>query len=225
MFNSEAEMTGPVKRWMESLSLIVKAEFISPWGLCDLVGLSFRKRNVARRLRLGQRQPVTSMTRAALLLQIPDVDADEFMTMRQIIEACAPTLPEEVVVEEAQKLMEDKFVIRKGNRLQKVNGWMPLQKRLIAIELKLKRVGEAMLQAQNNLGFADESYVGLPKDLAARMAGSARREDFCKRGVGLLAVTPISCEMLIRSRRVSAGNAVFQFCCVEKFWRTVPKGN
>ena len=225
MFNCEAEMTGPVKRWMESSSLIVKSEFISPWGLCDLVGLSFRKRNVALRLGLGQRRPLTSMTRAALLLQIPDADTNEFITMRQIIATCAPALPKEVVVEEAQRLMDDKFVIRKGDRLQKVNGWMPLQKRLVAIELKPKRVGEAMLQAQNNLGFANESYVGLPKALAARMAGSARRDDFCKRGVGLLAVTPVSCEILIRSRHVSAGNAVFQFCCVEKFWRTFSKGN
>jgi hypothetical protein len=134
-------------------------------------------------------------------------------------------LSEEVVIEETQKLMDDKYVTRKADRLQRVNGWMPLQKRFIAIELKLKRVGEAMLQAENNLGFADESYVGLPKRLANRIAASDRRDDFYKRGIGLLAVTPNSCETLICSRRISAGNPVFQFCCVEKFWRTTAKCN
>ena len=225
MFDSEANMTGPVKRWMESVGLIVKSELISPWGICDLVGLSFNKRSVARRLELGQRRPVTSMTRAALLLQIPDIGTNESVTLSQIIDACSPALSEEVVVNEAQVLMEDKFVIRQGDRLQKVNGWMPMQKRLIAIELKLKRVEEALLQAQNNLGFVTESYVGLPADLAIRIAGSARCHDFHERGVGLFAVTPASCHLLIRSRRESTSNPVFQFCCVEKFWRTTAKGN
>ncbi len=225
MFNREAEMTGPARRWMESLGLIVRSELISPWGICDLVGLSFNKPNVARRLQLGQRRPVTSMTRAALLLQIPDVETKQEVTLSQLIAACAPILPEEVVVAQAQALVEDKFVIRNGDRLQKINGWMPLQRRLVSIELKLKRVEEAMLQAQNNLGFANESYVGLPLDLAIRVAESGRRDSFYRRGIGLVAVTPNTCEVLIRSRSMPVNNPVFQFCCVEKFWRSAAKGN
>ena len=225
MFKSEADMAEPVKLWMESLSLLVKAEFISPWGICDFVGLNFRNHNVARRLELGQRRAVTSTARAALLLQIPDIETNRCITLSELIAAFAPVLPEEVVLKEAQRLVADKFVVRERDRLQKVNGWMPLQKRLMAVELKLKRIEEAIRQAQNNLGFSNESYVALPMELATRITSSNRREDFLKRGIGLLGVTPDSCMVLIRSRSVPSGNPVFQFCCVEKFWRSLIKGN
>jgi hypothetical protein len=165
------------------------------------------------------------MARAALLLQIPDVETNQSVTISELIAAFAPAIPEDWVVEEAEELVKDKFVKREGNRLQKVNGWMPLQKRLLAIEVKLKRVEEAMVQAQNNLGFADESFVGLPKELAVRVASSRRRGDFLKRGVGLLSVSQGTCEMLIRSRAVLTGNPVFRFCCVERFWRNFSKGS
>lgn len=225
MFKSEADMADPVKCWMDSLSLLVKAEFISPWGICDFVGLSFRDRSVARRLELGQRRAVTSTVRAALLLQIPDVETNQCITLSELIATVAPAIPEEVVIHEAQELVTDTFVMREGDRLQKVNGWMPLHKRLIAVELKLKRIEQAMLQAENNLGFSDESYVGLPMDLATRIIGSSRRETFSKRGIGLLGVTPNSCMVLIPSCPVPSGNPVFRFCCVEKFWRSFVKGN
>lgn len=225
MFKSEADMAEPVKRWMESLSLLVRSEFISPWGICDFVGLTFRKQNVARRLSLGQKSAVTSSTRAALLLQIPDIESKRCVSLADLIVACAPAIPGEMVMRETRRLVQDKYVVQEGAKLQKVNGWMPLQKRLMAVELKMKRVEEAMLQAENNLGFASESYVGLPAELANRIADSARRHDFLKRGIGLLAVTSDSCLMLIRSHAETISNPVFQFCCVEKFWRGATKGN
>jgi hypothetical protein len=225
MFKAEADMAKPVKRWMESLGLLVRSEFISPWGICDFVGLSFSKIKVARRLALGQKCPVTSMARAALLLRIPDVESNKCTTLADLIAECAPAIPTEIVTTETRTLIKDKYLVRDGDRLQKVNGWMPLQKRLMAVELKVKRVEQAILQAQNNLGFASESYVGLPAQLANRIAGSNRRNEFLKLGIGLLAVTSGSCRMLILSRPEISGNPVFQFCCVEKFWREATRGN
>jgi hypothetical protein len=109
--------------------------------------------------------------------------------------------------------------------MQKLNGWMPLHKRLIAVELKLNRVEEAISQARNNLIFADSSYVWLPKKLALRVASRRIRESsFLESGVGLLAVASAECEILIPSRHCSAKpDPVIQFYCVEKFWRTYPK--
>ncbi len=47
--------------------------------------------------------------------------------------------------------MNDGFIVRTDTQaLQKINGWMPLQKRLVAVELKLSRVEEAISQAVNN---------------------------------------------------------------------------
>jgi hypothetical protein len=122
----------------------------------------------------------------------------------------------------------DRFVLRLcGDRLQKLNGWMPPQKRLIAVELKVKRVREAMSQALNNFNFAAESYVALPEDLAIRVAAKpARWRSFLDGGVGLLGVTPRSCDIVIRSHRRSwFFDPAIQFYCIEKFWRTYPKGS
>jgi hypothetical protein len=228
MFKSEAEMTQPVVQWMESLDLIVKSEFVSPWGICDAVGLSFNKRNVAKRLGLQQTRAVSSIVRAALLLRVPDVETQNSITLSQLADEVEPTISRQSVREEMERLAEERFVVcTSEGAYQKLNGWVPLQKRLIAVELKLKRVEEAFSQALNNFGFADESYVALPKELAERLREKpARADDFRTIGIGLIAVTRKTCEILIRSRKTSHENhPAVQFYCVEKFWRTLPKGN
>jgi hypothetical protein len=226
MFKSETNMAEPVVRWLRSLNLTVRSEFITPSGICDLVGVSFKARNVANRLRLGQTQPVGSITRAALLLRIPHADTAQSVTVRRLAKECAPTIPEEVVVEHTLRLIADGFVRRiSRDRLQRLNGWVPLHKRIIAVELKLDRVEEAMSQAWNNLIFADESFVALPTEIAHRVAAKRDRwSSFLDSGVGLLAVSGRECKVLIPSRNRSVPpDAAIQFYCIEKFWRTYIK--
>jgi hypothetical protein len=132
------------------------------------------------------------------------------------------------VSDETARLITDRFVVSPSRgRLQKVNGWMPLQDRLVAVELKLTRIDEAMQQALNNLGFAEESYVGLPVELARRVAANASRwSDYFDAGVGLLSVARRGCQVLVSARKT--GNwtdTAIQLYCVEKFWRTRSKGN
>ena len=183
MFAYETEMVSPATKWLESLGLMVKAEFGAPWGLCDLVGVSMQGKRVAKRLRLRQTKPVASPTRAAILLRIPDVEAPKCITLGKLVRDCAPAIPEDVVLRETRRLIADRYVVQSSRqRLQKLNGWMPLQKKLVALELKLSRVEEAMMQAVSNLGFADESYVGLPGQLARRvLSGKQRTPTFGRR--------------------------------------------
>jgi hypothetical protein len=227
MFDSEAKMSKPVIRWMQALGLQVKAEFITPWGVCDLVGLSFRPRNVIHRRRLGQNQPITSVTRAALLTEIPDEVTGDAISLRALVKKYAYVMPPDVVDFQVRRLIAEKFVFHTSNgELQKRNGWVPLHKRLVAVELKLHRIDEVMSQANNNLLFAQESYVALPNTVASRVyEKSSRWSQFFAYGVGLISVTPRKCEVLIRSQPgASAADNLLQFCCVEKFWRTFPKG-
>lgn len=224
MFSYEANMVNPVIQWMESRRLIIKSEFITPWGMCDLVGLEFRKRHVAERLRLRQSQPVSSLTSASLLLSIPE---HRTMTFQKLSRMCSPIISDEVFSAEMHRLVRDRFVCYAGGRLQRLNGWMPLHKQLIAIELKLSRVEEAMAQAWNNLSFAEKSYVALPRDVAIRVKSRQLRwSPFIKSGVGVLSVTAKSCDVVIPSKRCPSykPDPVLQFYCVEKFWRT-SKGN
>lgn len=228
MFAYETEMVRPATRWLESLGLMVKPEFITPWGICDLVGASMDGSRVSRRLELRQTRPVGSPTRAAILLRIPDVESSRSVTLGKLVRDCAPAIPESVVVRETERLIADRYVVQlTRHRLHKLNGWMPLQERLVAVELKLSRVDEVMMQGVSNLGFADESYVGLPNPVARRVFAARRRwADYFSEGIGLLAVGRRSCSVLLcASTTQGRPDPALQFYCVEKFWRTYPKGS
>lgn len=223
MFARESEMTASVARWMRASGMTARSEFATPWGLCDLVGLRFNRYRVARRLELKQIRAVSSITRAVLLLQIPDVETQRFITLDKLVRNYASSITEEVVRGETSRLIADGFVACSSRcRLQKVNGWMPLQERLVAVELKLSRIDEAMRQAVNNLGFADESYVALPDDVAQRvMSTSTRWSKFFDLGIGLISVARYRSKVLRPAEK--AGNwtdKAIQLYCVEKFWST-----
>jgi hypothetical protein len=221
-------MAGSVAAWMKSRGMAVKSEFVTPWGICDFAGLTFNHDKVARRLQLKQTRAIGSITGAVLLLQIPDVKTKMSTTLDRLVRQCAPSIPKEVVSKETARLIADRFVVCSSRgRLQKINGWMPLQDRLVAVELKLQRIEEAMRQALNNLGFAEESYVGLPDGAAHRVASNASRwSDFFDAGVGLLSVAQQGCEVLIPAHRTRPWtDAAIQLYCVEKFWRSRLKDN
>jgi len=228
MFLYETQMVAPAAKWLEQLGLTVKNEFVTPWGICDLVGASLDPQQVSKRLEHRQTKPVASVTRAAILLQIPDVESENSITLGKLVRDYAPVIPQEIVIREIERLIEDRYVVRSGrNRLQKLNGWMPLHRQLVAVELKLSRVNEAMTQAVSNLGFAGESYVGLPSKIAKRVAANKQRwaKHFDK-GIGLLAVSARSCSVLVPVFvKKEPPNPALQFYCVEKFWRTYPKGS
>ncbi len=55
-FRRESQMVVPVRRWLERQNLLVKPEFLLPWGVCDFVAVAFRSENVKKRLKLRQKQ-------------------------------------------------------------------------------------------------------------------------------------------------------------------------
>lgn len=228
MFAAESDMAESATRWLEAGGMIVKPEFVTPWGICDFVGLRFNQERVAHRLQLRQTKAVSSITRAVLLLAIPDIETKRSVSLDYLIRIFRPSIQAEVVEAETARLIKDRFVVSSSRRrLQKINGWMPLQDRLVAIELKLFRIEEAMRQATNNLSFADESYVGLPAEVAHRVAlKSSRWSAFFDAGVGLLSVSKHNCDVLVQPRKSGVwSDLAIQLYCVEKFWRTRPKGS
>ncbi len=228
MFARESEMAASASGWLTARGLVVKSEFVSPWGICDFVGVRFNETNVAHRLSYRQTKRVASITRAALLLEVPDVETGHSISLKRMVRNCAPAIPEEIVIKEVQHLEADGFV-RRGPRgqLQKLNGWVPLQESVVAVELKLARIDEAMHQARQNLGFADESYVGLPSDVARRVAATSTRwSEFFDDGVGLLSVGKSRCTVLIQARKSpDRTDEAIQLYCVDKFWSGRVRGN
>jgi hypothetical protein len=227
MFIRESEMTPPVVRWMKLSGLQIRQEFITPWGICDLVGVTLNSKNVDHRLRLKQNKPISSITRAALLLSVPELETTKSVSIDRLKNTFVPAIREEVVVAEIERLISDRFVVKNAKgRLQKLNGWMPLQQRLVAVELKLSRVEEAFQQAMSNLGFAQESFVAFPMRTAVRIAdGSSKWSRYIREGVGVIGVGTRSCRVLVPSMpRHANSNPAIQLYCVEKFWRSRAAG-
>lgn len=213
-------MTEPAVRWMKSIGLMVKLEVISPWGMCDLVGVSLNPERVAQRLELKQTHAVNSMRRATMLLNIPDAKSRKSTTFEKIAESYLHFTTEEEIAKDIDRLITERFVVRTpSGRLQKVNGWMPLHDRLVALELKMSRIEEAMRQSFNNLGFASESYVGFPSDVAHRINDKPKRwQHYLDAGVGLLSVSKDECVVLRPGCISKTADPVLQFYSVEKFW-------
>ena len=102
----------------------------------------------------------------------------------------------------------------------KPNGWLPLHKRLIAVELKLARVDDAFLQAINNQGFADESYVALPAERAKLLMSGRRKFTFRERGIGVISVSAGDCRVVLKSARKSpSSDHASQIYSVDRFWK------
>jgi hypothetical protein len=228
VFRLEREMATPGREWLKRQGLLIKEEFSTPWGICDLVGVSFSQERVRQRLNLGQREAIGPPLRIALLNRIPDSEAGETVAPARLESEFNDLLTPCEIQRALRNLIESGFVVTvHSGCLQKLNGWVPLHWRIVALELKLRRVEEALNQARSHLRFATHSYVGLPSELALRVAQSTRRRDFLNLGVGIVAVSPTHCEVVVRSQGQSSAeqDKVLQMHCVERFWRTRVRDN
>ena len=224
-FTYEHQMLGPAQRWLRTKGLMTKTEFSTPWGICDIVGCSFNHRNVKKRIGYGQINPIGPHVRVMLLSPIPDHTTTKSITLAELCRQFAPFFDQPCITLELNRLIKDKFVrVTPQGAFQKINGWMPLRKKIVALELKLNRVTEVLYQAINHLEFADESYVGLPIEIAERVAKSPRRSEFLYNGIGILGITSDKCKVLLKSApSLSWQNPIFQAHCAERFWRTYIK--
>jgi hypothetical protein len=226
VFAYEREMAGPAIAWLAGQKLMVKWEFPTPWGVCDLVGCSLNEHKVRRRLALGQRKPLRSPLRVHLLSLIPDRREQRTVSIEDLHRRFGGHLDCGRIEQEVAKLLEDRFVEQvDGKMCSRHDRWMPLHKRLVAVELKLARADDALVQAVNNLGFADESYVALPADRARRLLTSKWRSTFTTRGIGLLAIGPGACRVVLKAEPLCRqANSPIQHYCVERFWQLRLKG-
>ena len=220
-------MFKPAEAWLKSKGLMVKREFPTPWGICDLVGCSFNKRNVTKRLRLGQKKPIGSHFRTMLLSHIPDENESKPIESSHLVGIFSEFFNKERIIYELNRLERDKFVQRTSSgSIYKLNGWMPLHRKIITLELKLSRIQDVLNQAISHLEFADESYVGLPMETARRIVKSDTVTLFIQNGIGIVGL----CSKSYKVFRSPGNNRaktdrVLQAHCAERFWRNYPKGN
>jgi hypothetical protein len=158
----------------------------------------------------------------AVLHAIPDRERHTYATFRGLSRRFAPAMGTDRLRDELQQLLAGRFIVSpKRNAFQRVNGWLPLHERLVAVELKLTRFSEAMTQAVAHLAFAPESYVAMPQPLADRLASDVRGSRLASAGLGLLAVNLRECSVLIpASGRQEEIDPVLQLAFIERFWKS-----
>ena len=217
-FGLEKWMTIPALKWLTATPMLVKWEFRTPWGICDLVGVELSQTRVAARISSGQRTSIGPPSRVALLQLIPDASTGRTTDVERLRSQIDE--PASIFERDLRSLCERRFVVRhEDGGLQRLTGWAPLHTRIVAIELKLSRVDEVISQARSHTAFATESFIGLPTDKAVRLANSERAKRLREAGVGLLSVDREEASVLIRPEGHSNPDPVLQMHCVERFWR------
>ena len=226
-FRFEHEMANSARTWLKRQGLMVKEEFYTPWGVCDFVGVEFNAKQVHKRLHLGQKHAIGPLIRLDILSAVPDADTGRSTTLEELADKYQDLLAATEVCAEIEKLITGKFVsVSEQGTLQRMNGWVPLHRRLVALELKLNRVEEALGQAISHQAFAEESFVGFPAELAERIGTSQRAAKFLAEGVGIVSVGKSRCHIVLHPEtRRHPINPTLQMHCVERFWRTRIKGN
>lgn len=226
-FKYENEMMGPAAAWLQDRGLAVKREFQTPWGLCDLVGCSLNRTSVKRRLALGQASHISSQLRVALLYSLPDVEEEEAASLEALNDGFGGFLDEAQIESELQRLVEGRFVrLTNEGGYQKCNGWIPLHKKIVALELKLSRISDVFHQAVGNLGFAQESYIGIPMATGRRLMSSSRLEAYKQKGIGILGIARDKCTVLLRaSFDRNRPDAVLSAYCAERFLSLTVRDN
>ena len=226
-FRYECDMARSARSWLKGQGLTVKEEFYTPWGICDFVGASLDERRVLERLKLGQRRPIGPPIRIEILGAVAEAETGRATTLEELAQKFEGLLTADEVRAEVERLVIGNFVrVNREGAFQKVNGWVPLHTRLVALELKLSRVEDALGQAVSHQAFAEESFVGLPTGLAERIADSPRAARFLAEGVGIVSVGKSRCRIVLRPEtRRHPADPTLQMHCVERFWRTRVKGN
>jgi hypothetical protein len=221
MFRYERELEAPAARWLARQGLAVRREFETPVGVCDVVGCALDGKRARLRQSLKQTSTLGPPTRVELWHQIPDRASKRCTTLEELVDRFGSFWDRAAVEQELDRLIGHGFVSTTSNgKLQRRSPWHPLQKRIVAIELKLTRVTEALAQAVRCAGFADEAFVGVPHATAVYAAG-CRSAEFERAGVGLLAIRQHSVQVLIapRPRRRSVFDPIARTHAVERFWR------
>ncbi len=130
-FRLEKEMAAPVSRWLCAQGLVVKHEFKTQWGICDVVACELDPEKVSIRVRQRQSKSLGTANRVFVHQRLPDAEVSRrgisVDRLQQILNFSQP----EKLKSELEKLVASGHAKRTaGGCFLKVNGWAPLHKKI-----------------------------------------------------------------------------------------------
>ena len=215
-FRFEADMAPAVRDWLGRQGLVVRSELATPVGICDLAGCLIDQGRAAERKRLGQARVLGPQLRVDVWSR---VSADWPVSSAALTEDYSGTVTGQRIEQELARLVASRLVERnpRGDYIRYAP-WHPLHERLVAVELKLTKVTDALRQAEAYQTFANETYVALPARVA-HVTRELHHQRFRTASVGLLAVHLTRVEILIDAAPRQPFDEVLTTHVVERFWR------
>jgi hypothetical protein len=219
-FRNERAMLSPIHLWLADQGFFTKYEFQTPWGICDLVGVRPVADKVTARMSAGGKEAIGSSTNAAVLLAIPSVESGKSISPARLAKALGDYVSSEKISQSLKALKKKRFIESTAKGYwRRIDAWHPFFDSIVAIEFKLSRVEEVLLQATHHKGITQQSYVALPAAAAERALIGKGRERFSARGVGVIALSENTCATLLAPETSAyATNPVFALHAAERFW-------
>jgi hypothetical protein len=220
----ESHLKGSVHRWLASSGLVPFEEVTTSWGIVDVLGIRANVGNVMERLRAGHNQPIGDFRSILILLFIPTEKSRRSVSRTELHVEFGELLGAATVDRIVEKLIRKRMVAHTaGRRLFRVIDTLPYHDELVCVELKLSRIDDVLAQARRHRVAATSSFVGLPQEVAEKVAAS-RKGDFKDYGVGLLAITIDHCSVLVPAGSTgSERERAHEIAVAEKCWSAILK--
>jgi hypothetical protein len=153
-------------------------------GVVDLLAVDFNDHVLSRRVRAGL-GPIELPLRIEILSYLRP---DRFLSLERLARRVGSN-PRALTRSTLRPLAELGAIELEATRARATGAWIPVAKRLTAVELKLSKWRDAARQADNAAWAADRSWVVLD----ARRAGAAlrNRDYFAEFGIGLAVVDSV----------------------------------
>ena len=213
-------MLSPIHLWLGAQGFFARYEFQTPWGICDLVGVKPVAENVVARAAAGITEPIGSAQNVAVFLAIPSASSGRSISPEKLAAALGDYTDSGQIGRSLASLRKKRLVTatRQGN-FRRSDRWLPVVESIIAVEFKLSRVEEVLLQATHHKDITEKSYVALPAAAAARVASGRNRERFVERGIGLISLSADTCDILLPpGPSIYRVNPIFELHTAERFW-------
>lgn len=219
----EAHLNGTVHRWLAANGAMPFDEVTTSWGIVDVVGIRANVDRVIERLAAGQHETIGDFRSVLVLLEIPRVSARKACSLEELKERFGQLIGVGEVERIVAKLIRKRMVkkLESGRLIRELEN-AAYHDELICVELKLSRIDDVVAQARRHRVAATSSFVGLPAEVAERVAFSSRRAEFEAAGVGLLSINQDNCFVLIPSGNTDAEREfAHEIAVAEKGWRAI----
>ena len=187
-------------------------------GVVDLLGVDFDDEVLSRRVRAGV-GPIELPLRIQVLSHLRP---DRFLSLERLARRVGSN-PRALTRSTLRPLAEVGAVELESARVRATGVWIPVAKRLTAVELKLSKWRDAARQADNAAWAVDRSWVVLD----ARRAGAAmRNQDYFKEfGIGLAVLDSTGMLRVIERPRRSRSRPWLRAWLGELAWARVERGS